>query len=334
MSLLLAQVIIVLLFIHGCKPPDNIPDILNSDGCRLTSRSTAYAVGKKISNWTYTKTGELLNYSSTDGPGGSPQLVNFIYDANGYLISTIQIRNFNDMSYDTLITKYEYRNGKLSSESNRSWTTKYEYNQLNELAKVTKIYTFANTEIYSFSANKLTDYVWIDGNSKEENRPFEIKNGLIYRHHERNRQHYINFQYDAQERPIKVERFSINNPSATEYYIFEYTNGKAYFDALPTPKGWPAFTRKSFIYDVYVLGTPLLPETSPVLPVSALFINWNYYAGTSPTFKQGVMEFEYVKNRQGYSIKTDRAYTQYTATGQIGQAPAHVIESYTYENCP
>ncbi len=335
---LLFRVFIAMLFFgltNGCKPDENVstdPTENRSTGCRLTSRIISLSSPDILtSNWVYDANGMLIQQTNPSTVGSYPTRVDLHYDTNGYLLTTTQIHTYSGIggfSSDTLVTNYAYANGRLSKEVSGSRIISYEYSLSGELTKVVNNSgPYVDTEIDVFSAGKLMDHIVVNYESKAEVRPYQIDNGRIIREYVGDHRYYTGYQYDDQGRPTKIER--VDGTTVTEYYTYSYTDGKAYFDAIPLPKGWPMVTRKKFIYDALLFGSSVMPVGLPT--------KWVRYSttriGSTELFKNIVKEYTHVKNEQGYPLRSDYTTTVYTSFNEIVGTPSRITETYTYEGC-
>ena len=138
----------------------------------------------------------------------------------------------------------------------------------------------------------------------------------------------MNYQYDEQGRLTKIEW--VDGSRIIEYYTYSYTDGKAYFETIPLPKGWPTVSRKAFIYEEL---SPRPPVTPVGLPVS-----WVRYGtsrpGSTELFKYMAGEYTHVKNGQGYPVRSEYTTSVYAWSGEMVGTPSRVTETYLYEGCP
>ena len=326
----------------SCKPENTIESAgqTRSTGCRLVSRTMTHTSStspySQNSNWTYNANAAPAQYSNPSAVGQYPSRVDFNYDTAGYLTKTTQVRVYSGITgffSDTLITEYEYTKGKLVRQVvkdrlfNQSGIISYEYNQSGELTKIVDR-SDGDTKIYVFAAGKLIDYVTLYYGSTAEVHPYELNDGRIVREYARDRQYYSNYQYDEQGRPTKIEW--VGGSRVTQYYTYSYTDGKAYFEAIPLPKGWPTVSRKTFVYEE-------LSPRSPVTPIG-LPMSWARYAtsrpGSTDLFKNIVKEYTHVKNNQGYPVRSEYTTSVHAWSGETISTPSRITETYLYEGCP
>jgi len=344
---LLVPIVVGALFLvatNSCKLENVVEtaEQTRSTGCRLASRTltntNSTSPYSQNTNWLYNENTTLAQYTSPQTIGQYPTRVDFKYNADGYLIETTQVIVYVgtfSLFNDTLTTKYEYAKGKLVREETskglfgKKGIISYEYDKTGELTKMVDDDTFwGDKKSYVFSAGKLIDYVILYDGSNAEVRPYQLTNGQIVREYGRDRRYYTGYQYDEQGRPTKIER--VDGDRVTEYHTYSYTDGKAYFDATPLPKGWPTVSRKKFIYEELLPGLPVTPIGLPV--------SWTRYKPTRPgsteLFKNIVKEYSHIKNEQGYPVRSEYITTVYTSFGEAVGTPSRVAETYIYEGCP
>jgi YD repeat-containing protein len=326
--------------INSCQPIESAPsDYTGQDrlsGCRLTNRTVTYTNGStsytaSTSNWVYNTHNALIQFSNPQALSPYPAHIDFNYDTNNYLISTVETYVYSGIAgfiSATVITNYEYANGRLSKAITGNQVTTYEYNQAGELTKiVNNPGLYGDTEIDVFSADKLTDHFIITYDTRTEIRPYQLEDGQIIRQYARDRRYYTGYQYDKESRPIKIER--IDSSTVGEYYTYAYTSGKAYFEAIPLPKGWPSVTRKKFVYETLLSGSPVTPTGLPT--------SWTRYSTTRPNslelFKNIVKEYSHIKNGWSYPVRTEYVTTVYTSFNETVGTPSRITETYTYEGC-
>lgn len=348
-STLLTSAFIGVLFAvvaNSCKPED-VVDSANqtrSTGCRLVARTVTVTYSSptppdvRSVNWAYNANNAPVRYTDPQMAGKYAARVDFKYDADGYLTSTTQAYVYIGIVgpiYDTLITNCKYANGKLVREeivkggfSNKG-TISYEYDQTGQLTKLVDNGTFSGDKKTSvFSAGKLIDYIINYEGSTAEVRPYQLNNGQIIREYARDRRYYTAYQYDEQGRPTKIER--VDGERVTQYDTYVYTDGKAYVDAIPLPKGWPTVTRRKFVYEELLPGSPVTPIG---LPASQILYQTTR-PGSTELFRNRVKEYSHIKNGQGFPVRSEYTSSVYTSFGDVVGTPSRVTETYTYEGCP
>jgi YD repeat-containing protein len=311
----------------GCQTDD-----LNGGLYRLTGRTVTVTdwspPGTSEDVWFY-KGGKLLAYKSPSSIGQYPARVDYQYDTNGYLIGQAT-ESFSQGAVGLLPPtgqiSYQYTNGRLSKELWGTWVAaQYEYDRAGNLTKATypggpHTDSHVDTYLNGLLIDRTTRYA----GTTTDVHPYNIEQGRIVRHYAPNRRHSTAYTYDEQGRPTRIEL--LDGSTVREYYTYEYTEGRAHFEAIPLPKGWPELTRRKFVYTQLLSGSPVLPVGLPVRTVRYL----RDEAGTGELFQRMVTTYTYERNELGFPLRCASTIAVYDAAGMLVRQTKPTIETYTY----
>jgi YD repeat-containing protein len=317
----------------GCQTDD-----LNSNLYRLTGRTVTVTnwslPGTSEDVWHY-KGGRLLAYRSPGSVGTYPAQVEYGYDGNGYLVA-----ERNEQTLSGVVgfvgnvgqVSYVYEKGRLSKELRGTWVAvQYEYDRAGHLVRVTYPGPggpATDSHADTYADGKLVRRVTRYAGSTTDTDPYDIEQGRIVRHYARDRRYSTAYAYDAQGRPTQIDE--MDGSTVRQRYTYAYTEGKAHFEAVPLPKGWPDITRRKFVYAQLLSGSPVLPVGLPVRQVRYLRDD----AGTGELYQNMVTTYAYTLNEQGYPVRCESTIEVFDPSGTLFQKTKPTIETYSYAGKP
>lgn len=317
--------------LFACQPRD-ISAEAKGAGCRITSRTETMPENSAdlvmADSWTHTLNG-VQRYSRPTSVGVIPVEDVLTYNADGYATARRTHYVYSGIAgrIDQFInTSYTYADGRLVKEnSDVNGEKSYEYDDAGNVSKLTHVTgLYGETLISTYQAGKQVDYAVIDNTTRQERHPTEFEDGLLVRQYSYDRAYSTRYTYDSQRRCTKVERLS--GETVQDYYTYEYTDGKAFFEAIPLPKGWPELTRQQFNYANWPTGLPSRRTVyQPAWPLSA------------GLYRNIVIDYTYVKNDQGLPLRQEARTTIYSArtpTEVVFSSARPTVEVYTYAGCP
>jgi YD repeat-containing protein len=178
--------------------------------------------------------------------------------------------------------------------------------------------TYANGKLVA----RLTRYA----GTTTDQYPYVVENGQIVRHYALNRRYSTTYTYDQQGRPIVIDE--LDGDTVKQRLTFDYTEGRAYFEAVPLPSGWPEVARRRFMYAQLLSGSPVRPVGLPVRQVRYLT------SEAGKLYRNMVTTYAYDKNERGFPVRCSTTIDVYDASGTLLRTTKPTIETYTYAGRP